>query len=204
MPKTYTIADKEEAKKLIGRKVKVVKCGSSKTSYFGNHNGHVGALKMDMAYEHYNVSDCEFVLSFQLVEKTLDDVEVEDVLVKDLGDRTILARIADVVLLSFNNDPETSGEWNTISYLKKRGYTLKDSSPEKVEKYPICPQCGCNTIVAFARPNQPFKNDSLDYDQNTAELYCCNAESNCTYRVGFSELTTPRTEKKYSLRIKKD
>ncbi len=66
---------------------------------------------------------------------------------------------------------------------------------KQTTKYPICPRCGSNTIVGFARPNQPFKNDQFDYDQKTASLYCCNATTNCNYDIPFSELTTPRQEK---------
>lgn len=59
--------------------------------------------------------------------------------------------------------------------------------------YPICPECHKNTLVGFARPNIPWTNDRFDYNQKTAELYCSNGQSNCNYRVPFSELTTPKT-----------
>jgi hypothetical protein len=70
-----------------------------------------------------------------------------------------------------------------------------DASLPKITKYvyPICPECGKNTIVGFARPNLPWKNNIYDYDQKTAELYCCNDDTNCKYRIPFSALTTPLT-----------
>ena len=65
--------------------------------------------------------------------------------------------------------------------------------------YPICPACKCNTIVGFAKPREPFTNSSKDFQPETAELYCCNGETNCNYRIKFYELTTPMNEKKYSV-----
>jgi len=57
--------------------------------------------------------------------------------------------------------------------------------------YPICPECGCNTIVMYSPPREGIvgaeegyrlyaeKNWSAYVDWNRAHLYCCNGETNC-------------------------
>lgn len=67
----------------------------------------------------------------------------------------------------------------------------KEEARKAKIRYPVCPECGSHTIVAFAKPNEPFTNNPFDYDQSTAELYCANGATNCGYRVKFSDLTTP-------------
>lgn len=67
----------------------------------------------------------------------------------------------------------------------------KEEARKAKVRRPICPECNSHTIVGFAKPNEPFANNPLDYDQSTAELYCANGDTNCDYRVKFSDLTTP-------------
>lgn len=50
----------------------------------------------------------------------------------------------------------------------------------KKRKYPICPECGKDTIVLFSPPDRPMS------------IYCCNGSSNCRIDTPISELTTPR------------
>lgn len=69
---------------------------------------------------------------------------------------------------------------------------------------PICPECGCNTIVLFTPPKaDSIKNhvdiSSQEYvDWSRAHLYCCNGESNCKNTFGLMnfELCTPLNGKK--------
>ena len=56
-------------------------------------------------------------------------------------------------------------------------------------KYPLCPECGCNTIVGYGDILEPEK----------CHLYCCNADKNCSFNTKFLELTTPMTEKRNNL-----
>jgi len=69
--------------------------------------------------------------------------------------------------------------------------------------YPICPQCGCNTVVLFTPPKEPPEFALLGYseyiDWDRAHLYCSNGESNCKFQVRLKDLTTPRKEKKQKL-----
>lgn len=73
---------------------------------------------------------------------------------------------------------------------------------------PICPLCGCNTLVLFAPPNDEIlAHDRLRYsllgtpeyiDWNRAHLYCCNAETNCDISIPIiGGLTTPVNEARY-------
>lgn len=67
-------------------------------------------------------------------------------------------------------------------------------------KYPICPECGMHTIVAFTPPKEPANFELLgkpEYvDWERAHLYCCNGETNCKFNTRFVDLTTPLTEPK--------
>ena len=58
----------------------------------------------------------------------------------------------------------------------------------KVCKYPICPNCGCNTIVAYGNP-----------ENGEHELYCANGLKNCQYRQNVKNLTTPLDEPRYNM-----
>lgn len=86
----------------------------------------------------------------------------------------------------------------------------------KLEKrhYPVCPECGRHTIVGFFPPRdcdtcgvaltgngsicETGKTHPIIWqgDATRSSLYCCNGETNCSYHVLFSELTTPLKEKK--------
>ena len=66
-------------------------------------------------------------------------------------------------------------------------------------RYPICPDCGRDTIVLFSPPKEPINFEILgsqEYvDWYKAELYCCNGESNCQYRARIIDLCTPQAKK---------
>ncbi len=74
--------------------------------------------------------------------------------------------------------------------------------------YPICPECGKHTIVAFTPPDEQKEKDNTDengatkgtpydhIDWNRAHLYCCNGETNCKFNTRFIDLTTPLKEPK--------
>ncbi len=78
----------------------------------------------------------------------------------------------------------------------------------KEKKYPICPQCLCNTVVLFTPPREGIVGTVEGYrtigtpayvDWHRAHLYCCNGETNCNWTAYIMDgLTTPMTEDKYS------
>ena len=70
---------------------------------------------------------------------------------------------------------------------------------------PICPLCGCNTLVLFSPPKAAvIGHDKLRYsmlgtpeyvDWDRAHLYCCNGQSNCEIEIPIiGGLTTPVNE----------
>lgn len=79
----------------------------------------------------------------------------------------------------------------------------------KTKAYPICPECGCNTVVMFSPPKDGlvgteegyrlWAESSPDYvDWNRAHLYCCNGETNCNWTANIrGGLTTPVKEARY-------
>lgn len=77
----------------------------------------------------------------------------------------------------------------------------KDTNEEKAV-YPICPECGNNTLVGFTPPKENMSflengNDAIDW--NKAHLYCCNGDTNCKFSTRFIDLVTPMSERKYNL-----
>jgi len=69
-------------------------------------------------------------------------------------------------------------------------------------KYPICPECGENTIVLFAPPKEgkSCSADDVEWknvDIQRTHLYCCNGSSTCKFNTKIQELTTPLTEARY-------
>jgi hypothetical protein len=79
--------------------------------------------------------------------------------------------------------------------------------------YPICPECGCNTLVGFTPPREGIVGTKEGYetigtveyvDWNKAHLYCCNAESNCKFNTRFVDLTTPMKEEKHQAFVPED
>jgi hypothetical protein len=73
---------------------------------------------------------------------------------------------------------------------------------------PICPLCGCNTLVLFAPPKESVWNhkrlryallgtpEYVDWDR--AHLYCCNGETNCNINIPIrGGLTIPVKEARY-------
>ena len=65
-----------------------------------------------------------------------------------------------------------------------------------MKKYPICPECGKDSIVLFSPPKEPVNFDLLgtqDYiDWFRAHLYCCNGASNCKFEIKIVDLTIPQ------------
>ena len=81
------------------------------------------------------------------------------------------------------------------------------SPPElpNTKRYPICPECGCNTIVLFTPPREDVWNDltkryaligTAEYvDWDRAHLYCCNGQTNCNVNISIRRgLSTPVRE----------
>lgn len=68
-----------------------------------------------------------------------------------------------------------------------------EKEKQLVAKRPICPDCGCNTLVLFAPPKQGMycdgNWDKVDLDRT--HLYCCNGETDCKTIFYLNELTTP-------------
>jgi len=73
---------------------------------------------------------------------------------------------------------------------------------------PICPLCGCNTLVLFTPPKEEvFNHPKLRYsmlgtpdyvDWDRAHLYCCNSETDCRIEIPIKDgLTTPVNEARY-------
>lgn len=69
-----------------------------------------------------------------------------------------------------------------------------------MNKYPICPECGCNTLVGFTPPHKggsASRDNWNSVDWERAHLYCCNGTTNCQYNTRFIDLVTPMREPKY-------
>ncbi len=73
---------------------------------------------------------------------------------------------------------------------------------------PICPLCGCNTLVLFTPPKQEvIDHPKLRYsmlgtpeyiDWDRSHLYCCNGETDCRLEIPIKGgLTTPVKEAHY-------
>lgn len=73
-----------------------------------------------------------------------------------------------------------------------------DAKPKELpdtKRYPICPQCGCNTLVMFSPPRPGLVGTDEGYrlygdanwaeyvDWSRAHLYCCNGETNCNVKI---------------------
>ena len=105
--------------------------------------------------------------------------------------------------MSRDYDPEIDGP--------KRDGPPEPSQPElpATKRYPVCPECGCNTLVMFTPPKEDVWNDldrryaligSQDYvDWDRAHLYCCNGETDCKFDTRIRDLVTPMREQKYQL-----
>ena len=82
----------------------------------------------------------------------------------------------------------------------------------ETKRYPICPVCGCNTLVMYSPPRDGLvgtdegyrlyaeKNWAAYVDWNRAHLYCCNGETNCDVTIPvIGGMTTPVMEKRRQL-----
>lgn len=76
------------------------------------------------------------------------------------------------------------------------------------KKYPICPECGCNTLAMFSPPREGIIGTKEGYrtigtpeyvDWNRVHLYCTNGTTNCKFDTRIMELTTPIQEERYCL-----
>ncbi len=69
----------------------------------------------------------------------------------------------------------------------------------KKSKYPICPECGKDTIVLFSPPKEPPKYELLGTDEyvdwDRAHLYCCGGSTDCKFNTRIKDLTTPQVNK---------
>jgi hypothetical protein len=68
------------------------------------------------------------------MNKTLDQIQKGDVVVNEDGDeRTVLARVEDIVCLSDFESTSVANDWYTIEELKNNGHTLKPTPQPKWE-----------------------------------------------------------------------
>lgn len=63
----------------------------------------------------------------KLYKKSLDNLEVGDVLVRNGQERAVLAVVDKLVALSYWDMPDEHYEWYTVAELRKSGMKLKDS-----------------------------------------------------------------------------
>jgi len=77
------------------------------------------------------------------------------------------------------------------------------------KRYPICPECLCNTLVMFSPPHEGLVGTERGYklyaeknwneyvDWSKAHLYCCNGETNCNVNIPIQGgMMTPVHEKR--------
>ncbi len=100
-----------------------------------------------------------------------------------------------------------------MSYDYDPGYVAKAEpvAPElpSTKRYPICPECGCNTLVMYSPPRDGLvgtdegyrlyhEKDWANYvDWTKAHLYCCNGETNCDVNIPvIGGMTSPVQEKR--------
>ena len=84
----------------------------------------------------------------------------------------------------------------------------KEPELPATQRYPICPQCGANTIVIFTPPREGIVGTDEGYrllherspnyvDWHRAHLYCCNGETNCNVNIPIlTGLSAPVMEKR--------
>jgi hypothetical protein len=72
-------------------------------------------------------------------------------------------------------------------------------------KYPICPECGRNSIAAFTPPKAgKYAGKKLDdVDWERAHLYCAN-DANCQFNTRILDLTTPLNEPNNSYALNRE
>jgi hypothetical protein len=76
---------------------------------------------------------CEF--RFKSIEKTLDNLEVGDVVEnKFIGERTVLVVLPGLYALSGTSSKEEFGAWAAPYNLKKQNYTIKGQAPKPEPK----------------------------------------------------------------------
>lgn len=65
---------------------------------------------------------------------------------------------------------------------------------DKRTHYPVCPECGEDTIVLFTPPKegQYCDGDLSKIDWSRAHIYCCNGKTNCKINTLLTELVTPQ------------
>ncbi len=104
-------------------------------------------------------------------------------IVDDIGKRYII----------LNGIPYSLGELDWLILREK---------PKKKVQYPICPECGKDTIVLFTPPREGIVGTEEGYttigtdayiDWDKAHLYCCNGESNCKIATPIKDLKTPQS-----------
>jgi hypothetical protein len=70
------------------------------------------------------------VTDLVILNKTIDDIATGDVVVNRSVTRKILARVDDVVCLSYAGNFNKAQNWYTIQELKDEGYTVLEPKPE--------------------------------------------------------------------------
>lgn len=103
---------------------------------------------------------------------------------------------------------------DNVSTPSSHGLSAAASQRSEGRKYPICPLCGCNTIVMYSPPREGlvgtdegyrlyFEQNWAEYvDWNRAHLYCCNADTDCKIEMPIiGGLTTPVTEARYQVKL---
>jgi len=115
----------------IGDRVKVVNDGDANYGKMGTitEKGYCYDWRVD--FDNYDGLNDENDL--ELVPKTLDNLEVGDILTTEVGNkRKVLGICGKVVFLSYINDFEAFGDGSTLKQIKDFGYKLKEES-ETVE-----------------------------------------------------------------------
>lgn len=118
----------------IGDKVKVIKIDTIFCGQIGTiiEKGNIYDWKVDFGYD-YNYFYEE---DLELVSKTLDNLEVGDILVdKDRDEKKVLGICGEVYFLSYENNFDSFGDMYTLKEIKKLGFKLKSgkSSDKTIE-----------------------------------------------------------------------
>lgn len=103
-----------------------------------------------------------------------------------------------------------STDWDDPDADRFAQFLPKEPEKQSTRNYPICPRCGCNTIVMYSPPREGIvgteegyrlyheKNWAAYVDWNRAHLYCCNGDTNCDVTMPIiGGLMTPVNEKRY-------
>lgn len=112
----------------VGDRIKMLE------SCFGNKKGDVLVLGKD-SDGLLEAHGCTCHEKWQLLDKAIENIEYGDVVVdKDGGEKKVLARVNDSVLLSLRGDFDIADNtWFTIQELKSSGFILTQSEEDVTE-----------------------------------------------------------------------